>query len=49
MTNPTPPPLIARERWLLGGLLVSLLFSVYLMLPLAGDLDHRFPGVGADQ
>lgn len=42
MTNPTPPPLIARERWLLGGLLVSLLFSVYLMLPLAGGA-HILP------
>jgi len=42
LTNPTSPPLITRERWLIGGLLASLLFSIYLMFPVA-DGAHVLP------
>ncbi|MDX2472422.1 MAG: hypothetical protein QNL91_01820 [Candidatus Krumholzibacteria bacterium] len=42
MPNSISPPLITRERWLLGGLLVSLFFSVYLMFPVAGGA-HPLP------
>lgn len=42
MIDPAPPPLVARERWLLGGLFISLLISSYLMFPVASGV-HPLP------
>ena len=42
MNDPKSPTLIARERWLLAGLIASLLFSIYLMVPVAGGA-HPLP------